>query len=100
MPPLDSRSVSMCYLETNLSEAGHHDLVLMKENPNMTTMHKARYIKMWMCEFGVQHDWAAQSPDLNSTKHLQSRDTEPGLQVQHQFLTLLMFFWKNSQHFA
>ncbi|KAI4873598.1 hypothetical protein NFI96_001402 [Prochilodus magdalenae] len=36
-------------------------------------LHKARFIKTWMSEFGVEEhqvDWPAQSPDLNPKEHL------------------------------
>ena len=36
-----------------------------------TPVHKARSIKTWMSEFGVEElDWSAQSPDLNPIEHL------------------------------
>ncbi|KAK3573629.1 hypothetical protein QTP86_029978 [Hemibagrus guttatus] len=36
-----------------------------------TPVHKARSIKTWMSEFGVEElDWPAQSPDLNLTEYL------------------------------
>ena len=49
-------------------------------------VHKARSIKAWLCEFGVEElDWPG--------------DCEPGPLIQHQYLTSQMLFWMNGQKF-
>ncbi len=60
-------------------------------------VHKARPIKTWLDEFGVEElDWPTQSHNLNPIKHWNG-DCEPGLLVQHQCLTSQMLCWMNGQ---
>ena len=66
-----------------------------------TPVHKAKSIKTWMSEFGVEElDLCAQSPDLNPIEHLwdeleQRLRTRPSCPTSVSDLTNA--FWENDQ---
>uniref|UniRef100_A0A671TM21 Tc1-like transposase DDE domain-containing protein n=1 Tax=Sparus aurata TaxID=8175 RepID=A0A671TM21_SPAAU len=54
-------------------------------------VHKARSIKTWMREFGVDElDWPTQSPDLNPIEHLRD-ELEQRLRARPSCLTSVYF---------
>jgi len=88
------------FMLTNLWEQFGDDSVLFQSD--CTPVHKARSIKTWLSEFGVDELYSlAQSPDLNPIEHLWDElgDCEPDLLVQHHCLVSQMRFLKNGQKF-
>ena len=70
---------------------GVQSVICMKTETDIAPVHKARSIQKCFVEFGVEeHDWPAQSPDLNPSNTFGmnwNANCEPGLIAQHQSLT-------------
>ncbi len=72
-----------------------------------TPVHKARSIKIWLDEFGVEElEWSAQSPDLNPNERhwdelkwrLRAKSSSPA-SVPDKSDPLQMLYWMNGQTF-